>query len=346
MTATAGDQAEAASVSIHFRAETDLRTWGEDYGHGRVPDRFPYGLHKLADSGLVVDWVASPAASRAQKLRQLIPTRRPATAPGWTLAWDEYTALRMLATGPRTRLGAGAIWLTDGRLRGGLDRLRAASLTRALSSLDLVWALSAAQIEPLRRAFGRRGPRIAYLEFGIAADFFTPTPLPERPSILSIGGDRDRDNPTLLRALERVRRIRPDVPIRVQLRDATSVPDGVERLPRMSHDGIRDLYRDATVVAIATRPNLHVSGMTTALEGMASGRAVVMTRTPGSDDYVAHGRTGLLTAVGDDAALAEAIITALEPATAAALGRESRREVEARFTTDAMAGRLAGLLSA
>lgn len=331
-------------VTMHFRAETDLGAWAEDHAAGRVPERYPYGLQQLADAGFDVGWVAAPPASRRQKLRLLLPGSRPVPAAGWALAWDEYTAVRMLASRPRTRTAAGAIWVTDEIQRGGVARLRAISMLRALGSLDVVWALSRAQLGPLRAAFGRSGPRVDYLEFGIAADYFVATPPPERPSVLSIGGDRDRDNVTLLRALERVHRARPEIPLRVQLRHDSGVPDGVELLPRMSHDGIRALYTNASVVAVATRPNLHVSGMTTALEGMASGRAVVMTETPGTDDYVRAGSTGLLTRVGDDAGLADAILTALDPGAVAELGTAGRREVEARFTTGRMSARLGALL--
>lgn len=329
-------------MTVVFRGETDLAAWNAAYREGTVPDRFPYGLHKLADSGFSVSWASPPAVSSPEKLRLVLAAPPRHGGRDWTIAWDEYTALRMLRDAPPTRRGAGVIWATDGLARGGGEGMRARSLLRSLRSLDLVWVLSTAQLAPLREAFGPRGPAVEYLPFGIAADFFTPAPLPERPAVLSIGSDRDRDHATLLRAFERVHRERPDVRLGAQLPDGQAVPDGVERVPRMSHAALRDRYAETSVVAIATRPNLHVSGMTTALEAMASARPVVMTRTPGIEDYVDV--PGLLVEPGDDAALAQAILDQLAPGAAAAAGAAGRAAVEARFTTTLLADRLAALL--
>ena len=333
-------------MTVTFRAETDLGAWNASYRDGTVPDLFPYGLQQLADSGLEVSWKPVSAASALQKLRLVLapPARR--ASPDWTLAWDEYTAIRMLREAPQTRRGAGVIWATDGLGRGTGERLRARSIFRSLASLDLVWALSTAQLAPLREAFGSRGPDIRYLPFGIAADYFTPVALPERPAVLSIGSDRDRDHLTLLRALELVHRERPEVRLGAQLPAGQAAPEGIELVPRMSHADLRARYGESTVIAVATRPNLHVSGMTTALEGMATGRAVVMTRSPGIDDYLTAGTTGLLVEPGDPAGLARAILAALESGAAADLGARARAAVEERFTTAGMSRRLAELLSA
>ncbi|MEO6827657.1 MAG: glycosyltransferase family 4 protein [Microbacteriaceae bacterium] len=342
------DMAYHEKVTVTFRAETDLADWNARYERGLVPDKYPYGLHKLASSGVETAWASVPALSAARKAALVArPPRRRHDGP-WAIAWDEYSALRMFAAIPGARYATGVIWTSDEIGRGYSRRARAASMARSLGAADLVWVLSTAQIPVLHRMWGHRAPRIEFVPFGIAADFFTPSRHPGRtsvrPSVLSLGNDRDRDLPTTLRALEIVHRERPEVRLRVQSKNRTPLPDGVERVPFLSHADLRELYRDTTVVAVATRPNLHVSGMTSALEAMASSCALVMTRSPGVDDYVGIDSGGLLVPQADPAELARGILAALDPGVAPELGASGRIAVQSRFTTDMLAARLAELL--
>jgi glycosyltransferase involved in cell wall biosynthesis len=160
--------------------------------------------------------------------------------------------------------------------------------------------------------------------------------------VLSVGGDRDRDPATLFAALERVHAERPDVELVVQTASDLAPPAGVTTVPHVSHRELADLYARASVVAVATRDNLHASGMTVSLEAMATGRPVVMTRTPGIEDYVADGRTGLLAPVGDPGALAAHVLRLLaDEHEARAFGAAGRAAVEQRLTTRHLAASLA-----
>ncbi len=160
--------------------------------------------------------------------------------------------------------------------------------------------------------------------------------------LFSAGGDRDRDPATLLKAIEIVRRTRPDIDVLVQSRTALTPPDGVKIVPYLTHSELRAAYGRASVVAIATRPNLHASGMTVSLEAMAVGRPVVITSTAGIDDYVAHGSTGFLVQPGDHEAMARHIIGLLDDhAAAATMGRRARERVEEHFTSARMSDDIA-----
>ena len=67
---------------------------------------------------------------------------------------------------------------------------------------------------------------------------------------------------------------------------------------------------------------------------MAAGRPVVSTRAGGVEDVVADGETGRVVPIGDDAAVARAILDLLEhPAEAARLGAAARDAVRARFAS-------------
>jgi glycosyltransferase involved in cell wall biosynthesis len=197
--------------------------------------------------------------------------------------------------------------------------------------------LSEAQLEPLRRLVP--GVPVEYVRFGIDHEFFSLRPYPAVPRVVSVGGDRDRDAATLFRALQLVHESRPDAELVVQTASDLTPPTGVTTFRYLPHLALRELYASASVVAIATRPNLHVSGMTVSLEAMATGRPVVETRSPGMDDYVVDGEAGLLTEQSDAETLAARVLELLDdPARAAAMGAAGRRSVEQRFTSSLMSG--------
>ena len=61
----------------------------------------------------------------------------------------------------------------------------------------------------------------------------------------------------------------PDAELLVQSRTTRPAPRGVTVMRDASHAEIRRLYARAGVVAVATHPNLHVSGMTVGARGRA-----------------------------------------------------------------------------
>lgn len=227
---------------------------------------------------------------------------------------------------------SGVIWLTDAAARGrDLGRLPS-----VLANCSALWVLSDAQIDPLRQIVS--GPPVKYVRFGIDHDFFTSQPTPAVARVVSVGGDRDRDAETLFRALAGVHAARPDVELVVQTTSDLTPPEGVQIIRHLPHAELRELYASASLVAIATRPNLHVSGMTVSLEAMATGRPVVATRTPGMDDYIDAGVTGLLSEPADAEGLTKNILALLDdPSRAAEMGTAGRRSVERQFSSALMA---------
>lgn len=74
------------------------------------------------------------------------------------------------------------------------------------------------------------------------------------------------------------------------------------------------------------------------VEAMACARPVVSTRRGGPSETIRHGETGFLVDPGDDAALAEHVITLLrDPALRAQIGAAGRARVEAHFSVRQMA---------
>jgi glycosyltransferase involved in cell wall biosynthesis len=236
------------------------------------------------------------------------------------------------------------IWATDEVCRGGNERALAIQ-RHALRQLDGLWVLSRPQAELVRQWLGPGAPPVSFLPFGVDETFYAATPYPERPCIVSIGGDRDRDAQSLFRVLATVVRARPDVRCVVQTSSVLAPPPGVRTLASVPHDQVRQLYAEASAVLIATRPNWHGSGMTVALEAMSSGRPVVASDTPGLADYVRPGATGELVTPGDAAGQAERVLSLLQDRDrAAAMGAAGRRVVETDHTAGGMCEKLRTLI--
>jgi glycosyltransferase involved in cell wall biosynthesis len=335
-------------LTVLYMRERKAAEWAARHERGEVPGLWPYGLNELDQWHTPTRLGELEPPNFATRVRgRLVPARlrtRRSSRPGdIAITWDENAAHRMVTTAPRDEMYSGIIWLNDRLASRPPSEFR--SMRRSLSSLAGVWVNSSAQVETLQRFVGS-GTRVGFFRFGVDSTFFPAQPPSERPMVLSIGGDRDRDPATLFGALERVHARMPEVELVVQTSSTATPPPGVTTLPHVSHVELRALYARASVVAIATRQNLHVSGTTVSLEAMSSARPVVITRTPGTEDYTADGVTGLLSQTGDPVLLADRILELLaEPEAAANMGRAGRQAVENGLTTSHMTANLASFMN-
>ena len=335
------------SISVLYPPERDLKAWAQRNQQLEVPGRWPYGLEALSKPPADVEARNLRVPTLPQKLAaRALPVRlraQRAVIGDIGVTWDENAARLMVAAEPRRNMYSGVIWLPDSVIadpHGPHQRICA-----ALRQMRKLWVLSRAQLEPLRRVLGKGCPPIEFVKFGVDEEFFAAQPYPERPLVLSIGGDRHRDPATLFRALQGVHERFPFAQIIVQSASPLPAPPGVEKVKHVSHRQLRELYARASVVAVATANNLHASGMTVSLEAMATGRPVVMTRTPGIEDYINDGVSGFLTPPGDHKALAAAVARLLEqPQLAHQMGLAGQREVADGMTTAHLARRISEII--
>lgn len=341
------------SLQIRLGGHLDAESWARRHAAGQVPDRWPYGLDRLAGHGFALSaadpyqggTVGRQAARVARGLGHyewLETARMESQAAGAELCvcWDERIGVPSALLG-RVPVATGVIALTD---RGAAQRRVAGA---ALRRAHQVWALSTAQLPLLRDEAGVPAGRLHHLLFGIDCDFFTPGDAQPRPGLVaSAGNDQHRDHATVVRAMALVRRRVPDARLEIATHHPIEVPADLGiRHPQLSHGDLRELYRRSQVVVVALHPNLHVSGVTVALEAMACGRPVVITGTPGMTDYVVHGEWGRLVPPGDPEALARAIIDLLlDQDEAAALGGAGHKAAQDRYNTASQAAALAELL--
>ncbi|WP_167137898.1 glycosyltransferase family 4 protein [Diaminobutyricimonas sp. TR449] len=336
-------------VNILFRSETDVDAWRTAHARRERPDATPYGLHRIGEHGFDVSWESAAPASRLQKLSLLAPMRPTGASStngaGLAVTWDEHTAMRMQVAKRGGLQATGVIWATDTLSAASVRApIELAVLRRVLRRMTLLWCLSRAQLGPLSRWLGPGHPPIEFIRFGIDEDFFRPAAKPGQRTILSLGNDQDRDPRCLLDAFSIVRARLGDVELRLQTKEDLPLPEGATRLPHLPHAALTAEYARAHVVTVATKPNLHVSGMTTVLEAMASARPVVLSDTPGTSDYVADDRWGYRAVPSDPQSLAQAMIRALDADTGARLGAAGRQAVEERFTSRHMVAALSAAL--
>jgi len=328
-----------AKIEVFYPTGRDLNSWEAAYSAGKVPDRWPYGLNRLAsDPSFEVSGVEAQPLKALRVANAFIRGREETTlSTAAAIAWDEDLALRLVVERRKQAKMAGVIWLTDRIVRSERSA-KDVLLKSFLPRMNGLWALSRPQIDIVQDWLGSDSPTVDFLRFGIDQEFFSQWNYPEKPMVLSIGRDRDRDPKTLFEAFEEIVRLRPDVEVVAQSSSALPAPSGVRIVPSLTHSELRDYYRRASVVVVATRPNVHVSGMTVALESMSTSRPVVMCDTAGMRDYVEDGVSGLLFPCGDSKGLAAGVLSLLDdPLEAKRIGLNGRSRVEAMHTTELMA---------
>jgi glycosyltransferase involved in cell wall biosynthesis len=243
--------------------------------------------------------------------------------------------------------------------------------------IDTLIVHSTSQSRVAVETLGMPAKKVALLPYFADERFWdtalaTPDPAAARPMICSAGLEF-RDYTTLIAAARDL-----DVDVRIGAAShwakhnafGTSVdlPANVA-VSAYNYQQLRDLYASARFVVVPLRDVDNQAGITTILEAMAMGKAVVVTRTRGQTDVVRDWRsgatapppgflatpesfstrgalpTGWYVQPNDPNDLRDAIVYLLaHPDIAAEMGRNARRVVEDCFGLDAFVERFAALL--
>ena len=199
---------------------------------------------------------------------------------------------------------------------------------------------------------GYRPEQVHLTPFMVDTEFWRPDHVHvahrERPMICAVGQEL-RDYPTLVEAVRGV-----DVHVviaaaspwskRADTSASLDIPPNVE-VRGFDLFELRQLYADASFVAVPLQDTDFQAGITTILEAMSMGKAVVCTQTAGQTDAIVEGENGVYVRPGDTQDLREAIERLLvDPGTAARLGKAGQRWVREHANLDVYAGRLAAVV--
>lgn len=180
--------------------------------------------------------------------------------------------------------------------------------------IDTIFIYAQTQREYAKKELGIPAEKLSLIAFHADHCFYRPLPAVavERNKICSAGLEW-RDYPTLIAAVADL----PDLTVKLAAASPWSkhtdetasrvLPPNVSAR-RYEYSALRDLYASSNFVVVPLYENDFQAGVTTLLEAMAMGKAVIVTRTTGQTDVVAEGENGLTVAPGDVSGLQEAIL--------------------------------------
>jgi glycosyltransferase involved in cell wall biosynthesis len=208
-------------------------------------------------------------------------------------------------------------------------------ILRLRSRIDQVVVYASAQRQFAIETLGYPPDRVVLTTFMVDTDFWRPEQVTvgrrERPMICAVGQEL-RDYPTLVEA---VRGLDVDVIVaaaspwskRADSSAGLDIPANVDVRGFNLFD-LRQLYADASFVVVPLQETDFQAGITTILEAMSMGKAVVCTRTTGQTDAIIDGETGVYVPPADSERLRAEIQRLLaDPAAATRLGEAGQRWV-------------------
>ena len=168
----------------------------------------------------------------------------------------------------------------------------ALKIFRAGRKVSLFMTVCERQAEALRQYLKSRDDRVSFLWDQTDTKYFTPGMASldkRRPIVVSVGLER-RDYATLAAATADL-----DIDVHISGYSADTramsrafpevLPDNMTRR-FYSWTELAQLYRDADVVVVSLFPNDYAAGVQGLMEGLSSGRPVVVTATNGLREYV------------------------------------------------------------
>ncbi len=261
------------------------------------------------------------------------------------------------------RVGIPLAMILDRRVRHVVQMAHGLSLPKLTSIQALgmarrwrqIIAPTEAEAQVMRQAFGAEAKRVHMLHYVIDTDFYNPANCPVVPAgedhIESLGLSY-RDYPTLVAAMRRLPQIRCYLRIGSTWYDyhtavgRRKIPDNLAFKPYVHPAVLRECYLQSRFSVIPLRRTTQWSaGCTTVMQAQAMGRAVIATRTPGMEEYLQDGETGILVPPSDPEALAEAIQYLWEnPRVAEEMGRRGEMRAREMFSFDKWMGVIARIL--
>jgi glycosyltransferase involved in cell wall biosynthesis len=215
--------------------------------------------------------------------------------------------------------------------------------------MDAFFVYAATQQSYARDVLGIPIAKLHLIPFHADTRFYHPLPDAQVERRISSAGLEWRDYPTLIEAVRGL-----DIEVRLAAASPWSkkanetenreLPPNV-KARRYDYRELRDLYASSLFVVVPLYENDFQAGVTTLLEAMAMGKAVIVTRTTGQRDVIQDGVNGIYVPPSDPAALRRAISDLLaSPERAGQIGANARRTIESAMSLDLWADRIANVV--
>ena len=217
------------------------------------------------------------------------------------------------------------------------------------SQMDAIFVYAQTQKEHAEKVLGIPADKLHLIPFHADARFFCPMPEAAVERRIMSAGLELRDYPTLIDAVRGL-----DVEVRLAAASPWSKrqneTENRELPANVSARGygyreLRDLYASSRFVVVPLYENDFQAGVTTILEAMAMGKAVIASRTSGQRDVIQDGVNGIYIPPANAGALRQAIVDLLaSPERAAQLGANARRMIESEMSLDLWCDRIAATI--
>ena len=207
--------------------------------------------------------------------------------------------------------------------------------------MDAIFLYATPQLEYAKCQLGIPAHKLHLIPFHADARFYRPlTTTGNAPdNQICSAGLEWRDYPTLIEAVTGM-----DVSVKLAAAspwskhrnetESRTLPANVSAR-KYEYNELRELYSESRFVVAPLYENDFQAGITTILEGMAMGKAIITTRTTGQADTIREGENGLYVAPGDVNGWRNAIQKLLEhPEQAERMGAQGRRDIEERMSLD------------
>jgi glycosyltransferase involved in cell wall biosynthesis len=178
-----------------------------------------------------------------------------------------------------------------GAMNGGRDnRIETFIIKQALKSHPAVIYHASIQQKFYETVFKGLIKRSQFIPFGVNTEEFYPLDLPTEDYVLSFGYSK-RDYPTLLDAWQDI-----DTSTRLYILGDTSIigRDNIVSLPKSSVSVLKQYIAGSLFVVIPLPVFNYSYGQMSFLQSMAMGKPVIVTKTPGSIDYLQNAQGAFL----------------------------------------------------
>jgi glycosyltransferase involved in cell wall biosynthesis len=325
-----------ALVLVSARADADLRRAVEE---GRRP--CPEYLRLERRHGVeLLDWSRVPSSLAQRSVRQSMRHVR-AALPGAAgadvvLSDGEHLGIPLALALATRRIGTPHVCIAHHLLaRRKLQLLKA---TKAYRRIDRIVVHSANQVGLVREAVPAAAPRLRVVPYGVDTAFWSPQDVRQEADLVVSAGREHRDYATLVDALPSAARLSiadhsPFSPAATCTAPATW-PATVAR-QALRPAALRDLYGRAALVVVPIVETTFPAGITTLLEAMSMGKAVVVTGTQALSSLFGSGAVAIVPP-GDVQRMREVIGALLsDEARREEMGQRARRTAVEEYGLDA-----------